>query len=267
MKKWLMSLFGLCFVLGRAAGSEIIYDNSSNYLADFNDTRLESGDEVRFAGTGRLIDHFSFEYFASLSPTPSGNETARVRFYLNDGPAPDAAGASPGTLLYDSDVFTISAGYQSVSISGLDISVPANTITWTVQFSGLSTNERAGLLFYDPPRVGSSDNFFWLKEATGWTAEADNSVTNNNFAARFTALPEVRISSLQISTNNATLVVDSTAGKSYSLEYKTDADQTGWQSLNAPSVLATTNQVTLTYSTVADNNFRIYRVVQRDTAP
>lgn len=265
MKTSLLALVGVFLLAGRTLASETIYENSANYLAQYADTTLETGDQVQFAGTGRLIDFFSFEYFAVLGQVPSGNETARVRFYLNDGATGANPGPSPSSLLYDSGPFTITAGYRTVDVSDIAVFVPTNSITWTVQFAGLSANEHAGLLFYDPPQTGSSDNYIWQKDTNGWAAVAYDGVTNN-FAARFTALPEVRIASLQVRANAATLVVTAASGKYYHLEYKNDADQTGWTAVNLPAVLATTNTVTLVDSTLAGARFRVYRVVQTDTA-
>ena len=265
MKKSLLSLFAVCSTFRAFAASPTIYDNTDNYLIQYNDTTLESGDQVQFSGVNRVIDYFAFEYFAKLTATKSGNEKGRVRFYLNDGPIGDNPSATPGTLLYDSGTFDISSGVQWIEISDLNVFVPSNSLTWTVEFSGLSATENAGVLFYDPPTVGSSGDFLWQKETNVWTAIAHDDLTNN-LAALFTALPAVEIQSLQIRTNTATLIVAATAGKYYSLEYKTNAAQIGWIALNTPSVRATANQVTLTDTTLGGAKQRVYRVIERDTA-
>jgi hypothetical protein len=272
MKNCLLALLGFCSVVTASAASQIIYDNTSNYLANYNDTTLENGDQVKFSGASRVIDYFSFEYFTVLSDKPSGNETARVRFYLNDATLGGTPFATPGTLLYDSGPFSIAAGYRTVEVSDLNVYVPSDSITWTVQFSGLTAAEHAGLLFYDPPTVGSSEDFFWQKEAIGWTALAYESggspseKLTNNFNARFTALEAFEIRSLEVSSNTATLRVSATAGKYYSLEHKSNADQTNWMPAKISSVRATGNEVILTDSTLNGALFRIYRVVERDTA-
>jgi hypothetical protein len=188
-----------------------------------------------------------------------------VRFYLNDGAVGDNPSPIPGTLLYDSGLFSISAGVQSLEISDLKVFVPSDTMTLTVEFSGLSSSETAGVLFYDPPGVGKSGNYLWQKETNVWTAVAYDGLTNN-LSALFTAAPAIEIESLQFKTNAATLVVSATTGKYYSLEYKTNADQTGWVTLSGPATRATTNRVTLTDNTPAGAKLRIYRVVERDTA-
>jgi hypothetical protein len=265
MKKSLLLLFAVCSIVGAFAASQTIYDNTDNYLIEYNETLLESGDQVQFAGSNRVIDYFAFEYFAKLTTTPSGNEKARVRFYLNDGAVGANPAPTPGTLLYDSGMATITSGVRTVEISDLNVFVPSNTLTWTVEFSGLDSTETAGVLFYDPPTVGSSGNFLWQKETNVWAAVAREGLTNN-LSALFTAVAAVQIESLQLQANTATLVMAATSGKYYSLEYKTNANQVGWIALNGPSVRATSDHVTLKDSTLAGGKLRIYRVVERDTA-
>src|SRR5215471_257900 len=114
MKNSLLGLLAICSLLGSSAAEQTVYDNTDNYQAQDNETLLESGDQVRFAEGNRVISSFAFEYFSRLTATPSGNEKARVRFYLNDGSVGDNPSATPGTVLYDSGTFTIGAGIQSV---------------------------------------------------------------------------------------------------------------------------------------------------------
>ncbi len=265
MKKKLLSLFAVGSMAGAFAASEVIFDNTDNYLIQYNETILESGDEVQFAGNSRVIDYFAFEYFAKLTATPSGNEKGRVRFYLNDGAVGDNPSPTPGTLLYDSGTFNIASGVQSIEISDLNVFVPADSMTWTVEFTGLSATETAGVLLYDPPSVGKSGNYLWQKETNVWMAVAYDGLTNN-LSALITAVPAIAIQSLEVKANTATLVVSATSGKYYSLEYKTNPDQAGWTALNVAATRATTNRVTLTDSTLAGGKVRIYRVVERDTA-
>ena len=62
-----------------------------------------------------------------------------------------------------SDPIAIAAGYNSVNVSGLLIEVP-ETITWTVQFFGVgnTAGDQAGLVYNNPPSVGSSFDDFWI---------------------------------------------------------------------------------------------------------
>ena len=151
---------------------------------------MEFGDQITFAGSNRLLDGFEFRYFINWEDVIDGDETARIRFYAND-----ALSGSPGTLLYDSGTIDITPSLQanSLALSDLSISVP-DTITWTVLFGGIGGDDSnangGGLMFFDPPTVGSSDStFFWAKETTGFTQVTVLGGTPNNFNARFTANP------------------------------------------------------------------------------
>src|SRR5688572_14515800 len=103
--------------LAAPTSAEIIYDNSTTFQESFNDSLLETGDEINVAGTSRLITGFAFEYFAEFNPT--GDETARVRFYQMNGAPGDNDFATPGTLFYDSGTFSIASGYRTVNITEL----------------------------------------------------------------------------------------------------------------------------------------------------
>jgi len=86
-------------------------------------------------------------------------------------------------------------------VNGLSLAVPG-TFIWTVAFNGIvGTGDGAGLLFYDPPAVGSSFDDHW--EFTGTTDNptphwvlADNQEIINgaelvdNFGALVTVVPE-----------------------------------------------------------------------------
>lgn len=175
----LICLFSLRVDRSRA---EIIFDNSSGNGTNVYYSLLEYGDEVTLGGTNRVMTDFQFEYYGDFVAT--GQETARVRIYKNDGPGQYG---SPKTVLFDSGSFTVFPDYQTKVFSGLSITVPDDLI-WTVQFSGLvgGTGDEAGLIFRTPPSVGSSFNDFWLKTSTSWNLfRFPNGDPVANFAARF----------------------------------------------------------------------------------
>jgi hypothetical protein len=171
-----------------------VYDNTStsgtpsSYIARDNANNVvEFGDQIVLGGTDRKIQDFRFEYFLGLNA--SGNETARLRLYKNDG-----AGGAPGSVLYDSDVFSITpgtSGYQNITAQGLDIDLASSTFTWTVLFGGVDAGETAGLILSDPPSIGSSFFDFWQNTDGSWsTVTIAGGATPGNFAARVTAVPE-----------------------------------------------------------------------------
>lgn len=191
----------LIYALGTfaVAGAEstIVYDNSQNYLEKYASVDSEYGDQINLAGDARTVTDFAFEYFGDF--LASGKENARIRFYANDGPAYGAFYTKPGTLLYDSGVFSINTGQRTKILNGLNVPVP-DTFTWTVQFGGVTytTGSDAGLLYANPVTVGSSfRSYYWQKDPDtgnpdtgGWLPHANNAGIPNNFLAQVKAVPE-----------------------------------------------------------------------------
>lgn len=184
------------FMGATASAQQIIYDNSSSSLGQrTGEGNAEVGDEVTFAAGGRTLSQVQFEYF--LTPGSSGNETGQL-FLYNLG-----ANGLPSTLIYQSPTFNLAGGttptgFGTVKIDNLSVDVP-DKIAWTVSFSGLEGSESAGLLFYNPPTVGSSPTFdpgdgtqhdFFLRHnVNGWQV-LDTPNLVDNLGARFTAVPE-----------------------------------------------------------------------------
>jgi hypothetical protein len=187
-------------LMGATASAQIVYDNTSSSLGQRTaEGNAEIGDAVTFAGGPATIAQISFEYF--VTPGASGNETAQLFLYSMNGTA-----GLPGTLLYSSPTFNLvpatSAGFGTATISGISVPAPSQ-IAWSVAFSGLDTSgntpESAGLLFYNPPSVGSSPTFdpgdgtqhdYFLKHnVSGWQV-LDTPGLIDNLNVRFTAVPE-----------------------------------------------------------------------------
>lgn len=243
-------------LLAPLAQGAIIYDNTETFTGLFNNSKLETGDELILSGTARVITSFAFEYYGEFNPT--GDETARVRFYKMDGSPGENPFATPGTLLYESAAFSIQSGYKTVTISDLDLWIPDDSFTFTVEFGGLTAQESIGLLFYDPPTVGNSDAYFWEELNGSWAAVSADG-TGNNFAARVTAEQGLEISNVVNTQSGVAITVTGTvAGRTYTLEYKTSVTQTGWQ--RGPSVTAQGNTVTIVDPASLGANFRLYRV-------
>ncbi len=171
-----------------ALGQQTVYDNSTTYLnkqyaAPGNN--IEFGDQITLGGFQRTASSFSFEYFLSAA---SGNEMVHLTLRDMNGPINAQGFSTPGGLLYDSGTTPITAGFHSVSVTGLNFAVP-NTLSWTVFFTGLEGTEKAGLLLYDAPTAGSSTDDFWQKDASGnWILMA--TPDKDNYGARLVAIPE-----------------------------------------------------------------------------
>jgi hypothetical protein len=173
----IISLFLLTLIIqSPLAIAEVIYDNTTTNL---NVTigggyPPEIGDEINLAGTGRVVTDFMFKE-VHLINEPNPDLTTQVRFYANDG-----VDNSPGTMLYDSGLMS---GIVN-SLSGLSVTVP-NTFTWTVVVAGLADNDGFGLVYYNPPTVGSSGDWYWWHTSTEWRKMDYSDV--DNFGARVTA--------------------------------------------------------------------------------
>ena len=182
-------------LFGASASASIVYDNSTTYLGSFTDQgNVEAGDEIQLAGTDRNMTAFSFEYNLSASTgfTLSGNETAELFIRARDG----GNGLTPGTILYDSGVISLagqqtSAGFGTITAANTSVQLPANgDVVWTVKFSGIDANEHAGLLYYNPPTVGSSFDDYWISNGQGGFILVDTDGIVDNFGAQLTAVPE-----------------------------------------------------------------------------
>jgi hypothetical protein len=247
----------LSLLIAPAQGA-IVYENATTFEGLFNDSKLETGDEMTLAGSERLLTEFSFEYYGNFTVT--GDERARVRLYQMNGAPGDNPFATPGTLLYESGFFNVGTGYGTVNIADLAVFVPGNTLSFSVEFTGISSTESVGLLYYDPPTVGSSDAYFWEKENGVWSAVATDD-TGNNFAAQVKAELALFISQVRpVPTGAAVTLANTTPGRTYTLEYKSSVTQSGWT--RGPSVVATGNTVTLIDTTANSATFRLYRVEQ-----
>jgi len=168
----------------------IVYDNSTTPLGEYYQSVNEYGDQIALdsASTDRVITSFDFEYY--LSHSASGNEKAELRIYSNA--TPNSANPSAiGTLVYDSGAFSIASGYNQFDVTGLALPVTTD-LTWTVQFTGVESGEQAGLLWYNPPTVGSSLDDFWEKQGGVWTLKrlSPNGGPIANFGAQISAIPE-----------------------------------------------------------------------------
>ncbi|MBN2505822.1 MAG: HYR domain-containing protein [Verrucomicrobia bacterium] len=192
--------------------NSMIYNNATNDLNNrFEPGPTEVGDEIVLEGTARHLTQFVFEYWGvnNTQPEFAGAVQARVRFYANDGP-PFNGYPTPGTLLYDSGAFAVSATARATLIIEdfvLEAAVPLtgpvpDTFTWTVQFGGLEAGDAAGLDLFSPPVVGTSYPDYWERAGEDWMLKTNAAVTVN-FAALALASEEPLLLTVLNTVTNA----------------------------------------------------------------
>lgn len=173
------------------ASAETIYDNTYRYSDAWYPSTSEYGDDALFSGQARTITDFLIEYYCESAFI--GAARARIRFYAPDGP-----GLSPQTLLYQSEPIPVYPEYNVIHLRGLSVPV-GSAIIWTIQFEGLIGvyPERAGLVLYHPPALGTSYSDFWVKSRGQWETRVLQQ-SKANFAVRILAQPDP---SVQIVSN------------------------------------------------------------------
>jgi hypothetical protein len=184
-------IVGVVLLSSPAVWAELVYQNSREYSTNFVAYAFEYGDEITLAGSARTVTTFQFECFGDFAS--QGVANVRLRLFANDGPG---RFPSPGTLLYQSEQLGISAGFNTLSVSGLSVTVP-NTLTWTVVFGGLTMNggDQAGLVLYGNPTVGTSYNDYWQKSGSQWELyRFPGGKPVADFAARVYAAPDPPVS-------------------------------------------------------------------------
>ena len=190
-----------CLGLAQQLTAATIYDNSVNdQVIRFHPGTAQVGDEITLAGTERYLTRFDFEYFGTNSASPgnlafAGNVKADVKIYLNDGPLFNGY-ATPGTVVWDSGlfggfgptprstlIFTVAGG----DFPSTGLFLPANNLTWAVQFSGMAGTDDIGLDIYSPPVVGGTFPDYWQNSGSGWQLLTNNAGIPMNFGARMFA--------------------------------------------------------------------------------
>ena len=215
----------------------LVYDNLTNNLRQRLDPGgTEVGDQITLSGTQRYPSRLTFEYWGTnaIQDSFAGEVTARVRFYRNDGPTVSVGGPSPGTVFYDSGPMPISAtqrgtlvlqDFQLSAAMPLQGALP-ETFTWTILFSGLGSQDAAGLSLYGPPVTGQAASGYWAFESTGWAVEGQ---AGTNFGAQLAAL------SSGVNLSVSSTVTNSLCGRGFAVTRS-------WQALDTCNKSASCSQ-------------------------
>ncbi len=186
MKKVLLTVTLLFFLESATVGSHAatIYDNTAYPFGGFHASYDPytpphyMGDQVTFGGTERFINEVDIYIYAE-----SAASTFDVQLLLLENG--EHIGAFK-TLLWDSGVLNdlpYSQGTNIFSFVVPYIEVP-DSISWLISLSDFKAYGRFGPLFYSPPTVGSSDDYFfsWGGQFTSLYMVPDN------FAAKILAV-------------------------------------------------------------------------------
>ncbi len=227
------------------AVSSVSYDGlvTAIYQA-YNSADSESGDQLTFPGGSLYATRFSLEYWGGNEVQSGflGDAHAEVRFYRNDGPSAGGGRLAPGTLIYDSGPLpaqSTSLGYITLSDFRHGAIVPLNqplpqSLTWTVQFTGLGLGDEAGLNLA-PYTVGQVQPGYWTRSGLDWVLQTGSS-SGYAFASRFETATNGAILSVMDTVTNATCGRGFTATRT-------------WQATDACGRRATCSQMV----TVVDN--------------
>ncbi len=185
---------------------------SPGYILNFPNNAL-IGEQI-WLGTGatpEYLTNFYFEYYdpGSSQTWPGGESTinADVRLYNNNGTVVNGY-ASPGTIFYDSGIFSVQTAFAEQGTSSADLifnlsdlqvtgpggmalnpllALPSN-FTMTVTFSGMSGSDAVGLPSFDPPTYGTNYGDYWYDVSGNWQL-LTNSVGPIAFGAQFNGQP------------------------------------------------------------------------------
>ena len=168
------------------ASATTVYDNTVNPSGYFWPyPGVEFGDRITLGGTARFATEFT-AYLVSINQGPVTTDLV-VSLYANDGTL-TVAGNAPGTVLFAELLPGVTL--PPVAITILPVAIPyvlvPDTLTWTL-WSSQPNLGPAGALIYDPPTVGSSNNFFWARSGGVWAHYYFGGYPVANFAARLEA--------------------------------------------------------------------------------
>ena len=121
-----------------------------------------------------------------------------MRFYENNGD-PFNSYLGPGTNFFDSGLFDVKKPtarstfiFSAGSAPGSDfpswgLFIPADEMTWSVEFSGMGGTDSVGVDLYSPPVVGQNYDDYWAFSGAAWTLQT-NSVATMSFGAYMEAV-------------------------------------------------------------------------------
>lgn len=177
----------------QARSQSIVYDNTTTslnndfpLLPEWRNESAEAGDEIWLGGTDREI--VSLSVLVWYRGTAPGTIDARIRFRsLKQDLTPDDPFYDGGIV---AGLPTV-AGMNRYTFAIPNVMVPEHFV-WTMQaYNRQGSAGEIGIAYFNPPTVGSSEDFFWLSDmGSPWIPYSWGGDPVANFGSQLTAVPE-----------------------------------------------------------------------------
>ncbi|MCC7433840.1 MAG: PEP-CTERM sorting domain-containing protein [Methanoregulaceae archaeon] len=191
MRVSLTSLLAFGFTAALPAQS-IVYDNTTTslnnnfpLLPEWEVNSAEAGDEIWLGGTDREVTELKLIF--NYRGTVPGTFNALIRFREYD-----ESFQGPGAAFYESPLTQVqtTAGLHELTFAIPNVMVPDHFI-WTLQaFDRQGSEGELGMAYFNPPTIGSSEDWLWQRGGNEWTAYSWGGEPYANFGAQLTAVPE-----------------------------------------------------------------------------
>jgi hypothetical protein len=170
----------------------IVYDNTTTslnnnfpLLPEWEVNSAEAGDEIWLGGTDREVTELKLIF--NYRGTVPGTFNALIRFREYD-----ESFQGPGAAFYESPLTQVqtTAGLHELTFAIPNVIVPDHFI-WTIQaFDRQGSEGELGMAYFNPPTIGSSEDWLWQRGGNEWTAYSWGGEPYANFGAQLTAVPE-----------------------------------------------------------------------------
>lgn len=172
------AVLGVVVMVGlSSARADVVYDNTDPGGAvgiDHCPSGTEIGDEITITDAACGVTQIELGFTG-----PIGNVDLVVRLRAND--FEEGGLFKPGTILFDSGTITVAAtnaGLNTFTVPVPNVAVPTS-FTWTIQHVG---GPNICVPRYNPPTVGSSDDFFWVNNLGVFWFKSNSSFADNFYA-------------------------------------------------------------------------------------
>jgi hypothetical protein len=142
---------------------------------------VEWGDEVHLAGSARIGKHLEILMYCS------GDITTETILSLYDNTGIDGA---PNNLLWTADLGNVDYSSLTTLSAPLPGVILPDTVTWTFKCYSYNPEVFIGNVLYDPPSVGSSEDWYWYNLGSGFQSSPIDGLVANFGAKIIAVVPE-----------------------------------------------------------------------------